>query len=87
MCERRGDAKGAVAAYDRAIALVAMPQSARVAKTHALHLDGQRSEAAEAAIDALTERKDQSDPWWFYLGGLAWRFEPYLKVARSMVIK
>lgn len=85
--ERRGDTKGAVAAYDRAIALVAMPQSARVAKAHALHLDGQRSEAAETAINALTGRKDQSDPWWFYIGGLAWRFEPYLKIARSMVIK
>ena len=85
--ERRGDVKGAVAAFDRAIALVAMPQSARIAKAHALHLDGQRSYAAETAIAALTGRKDQSDPWWFYLGGLAWRFEPYLKVARSMVIK
>ncbi len=40
--ERREDRAAAAAAYDRAIALVAMSQSARVAKAHALHLDGQR---------------------------------------------
>ncbi len=77
----------AVAAYDRAIELVAMPQSARIAKAHALHLDGRRSDAAATATEAVTERGNQSDPWWPYIHGQAWRFEAYLKIARAMVLK
>jgi predicted Zn-dependent protease len=85
--ERRGDIKAAVAAYDRAIELVAMPQSARIAKAHALHLDGRRSDAAATATEAVTERGSQSDPWWPYIHGQAWRFEAYLKIARAMILK
>jgi tetratricopeptide (TPR) repeat protein len=85
--ERRGDTTAAVAAYDRAIKLVAMPQSARVAKAHALHLDGRRSDAAATATEAVTERGNQSDPWWPYIHGQAWRFEAYLKIARAMVVR
>jgi Tetratricopeptide repeat len=85
--EHRHDINAAVAAYDRAILLVAMPQSARVAKAHALHLDGQRSAAATTATEAVTARGNQTDPWWPYIHGQAWRFEAYLKIARSMILK
>ena len=85
--ERREDRAAAAAAYDRAIALVAVPQSARVARAHLAHLDGRRLEAAQTVTPALSNRSDQSDPWWTYIRGQAWRFDAYLQMARSMVIK
>ena len=85
--ERQGNRAGAAAAYDKAIALVEMPQAARIARAHLAHLDGRRSEAAATVTETLSSLSDQSDPWWPYIRGQAWRFEAYLKIARSMVIK
>jgi tetratricopeptide (TPR) repeat protein len=85
--ERQGDRTAAAAAYDRAIALVAAPQSARIARAHLAHLDGRRSEAVATVAPALSDRSDQADPWWPYIRGQAWRFEGYLRIAHSMVIK
>jgi hypothetical protein len=85
--ERQGNRALAAAAYDRAIALVEMPQAARMARAHLAHLDGQRSEAAATVTAALSSRSDQSDPWWPYLLGQSWRYEAYLKIARSLVMK
>jgi len=85
--ERRGDRPAAAAAYDRAIGLVAVPQSARVARAHVAHLDGQRAQAAALVTPALANRDDRMDPWWPYIRGQAWRFDSYLKLVHAMVIK
>ena len=86
--ERRGNRPAAAAAYDRAIALVAMPQAAagRARPISRTSMD-ERSQAAATVTPALATRSDQSDPWWPYIRGQAWRFESYLKIAHSMVIK
>jgi hypothetical protein len=85
--ERQGNRPAAAAAYDQAIALVDMPQAARIARAHLAHLEGRRSEAAEIVTAALLRHSNQSDPWWAYLLGQAWRYEAYLKITRSMVMK
>ena len=85
--ERRGDRPAAAAAYDRAIGLVAVPQSAQVARAHVAHLEGQRAQAAALVTPALANRDDRMDPWWPYIRGQAWRFDSYLKLAHAMVMK
>ncbi len=85
--ERRGNRPAAAAAYDRAIGLIAVPQTAQVARAHLAHLEGQRSQAAATVTAALANRSDRTDPWWAYIRGQAWRFDSYLKIARSMVMK
>ena len=85
--ERQGNSAAATAAYDRAVALVDMPQAARIAAAHLAHLAGRRSEAAATVTEALATFSEKSDPWWPFLRGQAWRFEGYLKIARSLVIK
>ncbi len=85
--ERQGNGAAAAAAYDRAVALVEMPQAARIAAAHVAHLEGRRLEAAQTVTTALSSRSNQSDPWWPYIRGQAWRFEGYLAIARSLVIR
>jgi len=85
--ERQGNRAAAAAAYDRAVALVDMPQAARIAAAHLAHLDGRRSEAAAIVTEALSTFSDRSDPWWPFIRGQAWRFEGYLKIAHAFVIK
>ena len=83
--ERRGDRAAAAKAYDRAIALVAVPQAARIARAHLAHSEGLRAEAAASVMRALSEPPTESDPWWWYIRGQAWLFDGYLKAARAMV--
>jgi hypothetical protein len=85
--ERRGDRPAAAAAYDRAIGLAAVPQSAQVARAHIAHLEGQRAQAAALVTPALANRDDRMDPWWPYIRGQAWRFESYVKLAHATVVK
>jgi predicted Zn-dependent protease len=85
--ERQGNRAAAAAAYDKAIALVEMPQAARIARAHLAHLDGRRSEAATTVTEAISTHSEQSDPWWPFIRGQAWRYQAYLKIARSMVMK
>jgi inner membrane protein len=85
--ERSGDHAGAVAAYDRAIALVDVPQSALVAKAHLAHLDGRRADASRIVAPILSRNAPGLDPWWPYIRGQAWRFDAYLKAAHALVLK
>ena len=85
--ERKGDRAAATAAYDRAIALVAVPQSALVAKAHLAHLDDRRADAALIVAPLLSRNSPGSDPWWPYLRGQAWRFNAYLKAAHALVLE
>ena len=81
----RGDRVAARAAFDAAIALVPIAQSARLAAAHLAHADGQRSAASDAVIRALSGRSDGSDPWWWYVRGQLWRVDIYRDAARAMV--
>ena len=81
-----GDRKAAAASYDRAITLVSVPQSALVARAHLAHLDGRRAESARLVTQALSIGSVESDPWWPFVRGQAWRFELYLKAARALVM-
>ena len=85
--ERRGNRPAAAAAYDRAIGLVAVPQAAQVARAHLAYREGERPQAAAILAPALASRSDRTDPWWPYIRGQAWRFESYLKIARSLVMR
>jgi hypothetical protein len=83
--ERSGNRTAAAAAYERASALAVVPQSALMAQSHLAHLEGRRDEAARLAVDALSANRVDSDPWWVFIRGLAWRFDAYLKAAQAMV--
>ena len=83
--ERKEDRTAAARAYDLAISLVAVPQSARLARSRLSHEEGLRSEAAGTAVRAVSEPLTESDPWWWYVRGQAWRLDPYWKHARAMV--
>jgi tetratricopeptide (TPR) repeat protein len=83
--ERRGDVAAAAHAYDVAISLIKAPQSARIARAHLAHRLGLRSEAASTVMAALSPSPAELDPWWLYIRGQTWRFEGYLKLARSLV--
>lgn len=85
--ERRGNRPAAAAAYDRAIGLVALPQTAQVARAHLAYLEGERPQAAAILAPALADRSNRTDPWWAYIRGQAWRFDGYRKMARSMVMR
>jgi hypothetical protein len=83
--ERRGNRPAAAAAYDRAIGLVALPQTAQVARAHLAYLEGERPQASAILAPALANRSDRTDPWWAYIRGQAWRFDSYSKIARGMI--
>ena len=83
--ERLGDTGAAAAAYDKAIPLVRVPQSARIAKAFLEHQSGARQEAVEEVLRATSLPLDENDPWWVYLRGQLWRRDTYLKRLRSMV--
>jgi hypothetical protein len=84
--ERRGDPGAAAAAYDRAISLTTVPQSAQMARAHLAHRLGSRPEAARVVMEALSRKPvEQSDPWWLYIRGGMWRTDYYYRVARSLV--
>jgi len=85
--ERRGNRPAAAAAYDRAIGLVALPQTAQVARAHLAYLEGERLQAAAILAPALADRSNRTDPWWAYIRGQAWRFDSYLKMAHTLVMK
>jgi inner membrane protein len=85
--ERSGDHAAAIAAYDRAIALVDVPQSALVAKAHLAHLDGRRADASRIVAPVLSRNAPGLDPWWPYIRGQAWRFDAYLKAAHALVLR
>jgi tetratricopeptide (TPR) repeat protein len=83
--ERSGDIAAASAAYDKAILLARVPQSARIAKAYLEHQSGARQDAVEEVLKATSLPLDENDPWWPYLRGQLWRRDPYLKRLRSMV--
>lgn len=85
--ERNGNRKAAAAAYERASALAVVPQSALLAQAHVAQLEGRREDAARLTVDALSASRVESDPWWPFIQGLAWRFEAYLKQARALVMR
>ncbi len=82
---RKGDFAAADAAYDRAISLTPVPQSARIAKAHLAYMRGQRPEAAAGIASALALPRDHADPWWVFVQGQAWRRDAYLRIARGLV--
>jgi hypothetical protein len=84
--ERSGNRKGAAAAYERASALAVVPQSALLAQAHVAHLEGRREDGARLTVEAFSANRVESDPWWIFVRGLAWRFDAYLKAARAMVM-
>jgi tetratricopeptide (TPR) repeat protein len=83
--ERLGDSGAAAATYDKAIPLVRVPQSARMAKAFLEHQSGARQEAVEEVLRATSLPLDENDPWWVYLRGQLWRRDRYLKRLREMV--
>jgi tetratricopeptide (TPR) repeat protein len=83
--ERRGNLPAAARAYDQAIGLVALPQSALVARAHVAYALGERPEAATRVRTAMTLTATQADPWWWYIRGQSWRLDFYLTRARKMV--
>jgi hypothetical protein len=83
--ERRGDLDAAAASYDEAAALVASPQSARLASAYVAHLRGERTVAADAVMAALANRSDDYDPWWSYTWGYSLQFERLRQFARELV--
>lgn len=83
--ERLGDVAAAAAAYDKAIPLIRVPQSARVGKAYLEHQSGARQDAVSETIKASSLPVDENDPWWIYTRGQFWRREPYLQDLRSMV--
>ena len=83
---KRGDVAAALKLYDRAIALVPVSQSARLAKAQLLYAQGRRPDAVALSTEVLTDDKPQLDPWWLFITGRAWRMPAYLKLARSMVM-
>lgn len=87
LAERHGDTAAAIAAYDRAIALVPTPQAALVAKAHALHAADRRADALQVATQALSGADQPADPWWVYSLGQAWRLTPYLRAARAWIAR
>ncbi len=87
LAEREGNVDAAVRAYDEAMGLVPVAQSAHVAKAHVLHRFGSRAEAAATVIGALSETSSQPDPWWLFIRGQAWRVDGYFRVVRKMVVR
>lgn len=83
--ERRGNLSAAARAYDNALKLVNVPQSARVARAHVAHALGERRDAASHVIAAMQSPLTQSDPYWWYVRGQAWRLEFYLSRTRGLV--
>jgi tetratricopeptide (TPR) repeat protein len=83
--ERRGNSAAAAKSYDAAISLVGASQSARIAKARLSYAEGLRAEAADMVEKAMDGPLTESDPWWWYVRGQAWRFEIYLKNANAMV--
>jgi tetratricopeptide (TPR) repeat protein len=84
--ERRGDSGAAAREYQVAIGLVPVSQSARVAAAHLAYAAGLRKESADQVGKALSETSTGADPWWWYIRGQWWHFEPHLQIARSMVV-
>jgi tetratricopeptide (TPR) repeat protein len=84
---KRGNVTAALASYDRAIALVPVAQSARLAKAQLLYAQGRRPDAAAISSEVMTDDKPQLDPWWLFITGRGWRMPAYLKLARAMVMQ
>lgn len=88
LAERRGDMAGAAEHYGRAVAILPVAQSARVALAEVRHLAGDRSEAAAEMLDATAGHRDApdtSDPWAWYVRGMAWHVEEYRARLRGAV--
>jgi tetratricopeptide (TPR) repeat protein len=85
LLERRGNLPAAARAYDQAIGLVGVPQSALVARAHVAYALGERREAAARVASAMALTHKQSDPWWWYIRGMSWRINFYLAATRKMV--
>jgi tetratricopeptide (TPR) repeat protein len=83
--ERRGNLTAAARAYDQAIGLVGVPQSALLARAHVAYALGERREAAARVATAMALTPKQSDPWWWYIRGMSWRVNFYLATTRKMV--
>jgi tetratricopeptide (TPR) repeat protein len=85
LLERRGNLAAAARAYDQAIGLVAVPQSALIARAHVAYALGERRDAAARVATAMDLTPKQSDPWWWYIRGMSWRVNFYLATTRKMV--
>jgi hypothetical protein len=85
--ERKEEFAAAAAAYERASKLAEHPQAALVARAYVEHLQGHRADAARTVVQSLSDHTSTSDPWWPFIYGQAWRYQAYLKDARSMVMK
>jgi hypothetical protein len=83
--ERRGDRSGALTEYESASTLLPVAQSARFAAARLAYLDGERTAAARDVAAALENKDSGADPWWWYVHGLYWHFEPALKAMRETV--
>lgn len=83
--ERRGNVSAAAAAYDAALRLMPTAQSARLAASHLEFISGTRTRAAEIVTQTLSSSKLDIDPWWWYIRGQAWQYEPRLGAARKAV--
>jgi tetratricopeptide (TPR) repeat protein len=85
LLERRGNLAAAARAYDQAIGLVSVPQSALIARAHVAYVLGERRDAAARVATAMALSPKQSDPWWWYIRGMSWRVNFYLASTRRMV--
>jgi len=85
IAQRRGDLEAAAASYEAASKLVPVAQSARLASAYVRHLRGNRKEAAEAVVSALSNQAEDYDPWWLYAGGYSLQFDRLLRLARESV--
>jgi tetratricopeptide (TPR) repeat protein len=85
LLERRGNLAAAARAYDQAIGLVGVPQSALIARAHVAYALGERRDAAARVATAMALTNKQSDPWWWYIRGMSWRVNFYLAATRKMV--
>jgi tetratricopeptide (TPR) repeat protein len=83
--ERRGNLTAAATAYEAARRLVPLAQSAQLAASHVAYRTGARKSAAEIVTQALSQPKLHVDPWWWYIRGQAWQFEPRVNAARRAV--
>lgn len=83
--ERRRDPAAAANAYERAAALVGVPQAARLARARLAHATGDRKQAVNSVVMAMAAPLTQADPWWWYIRGQSWRIDFYLAAARKAV--
>jgi len=80
----RGHDERAGTFYAEARRRMPQAQSAIVAEAEAAYVAGRSREAAAIIQEAL-QQTDKQDPWWIYIMGEWWHFEPWLAGIRKYV--